>query len=653
MDIFGNFPKLIGDRRKRRVERQAYRDYSYGDTAIDPVGRIESKTASHSYFSLKVLIVFVFCILIFKLFILQVFEAEANQMLAEGNRIRPRIIESTRGLISDINGNWLARNKPSFALAVYPSDLPKNKDEREGVYQKISQIAGISVDDLRTKIQGNGTIGEQREKLLSLDKLEIKNNISHEDALLLEENIAGIPGVFVAKNPIREYQIGSGLAHILGYTGTVSEEDIKKTPGYYPSDKTGKTGLEYEYEKYLKGINGVEQIEVDSKGNTVKVLVKEENKEPLPGNDIVLNIDFALQQKVGEILQAGVNKATELLGSEINGGTAIIMDVKTGGILSMVSYPDYDNNVFAGGISNEDYKKLIEDPKRPMFNRAIQGVYPPGSISKIILASAGLQEGVITRNTAFDTPPAITVGDYVFPDNKDHGMTEVTRAIAESNNIFFYSIGGGYGNIKGIGIDKINEYWRKFGLGEPTGIDLPNEASGLLPNPLWKKKVLKEPWYIGDTYHVSIGQGDLLVTPLQMLRATAVIANKGKLLQPQLVKKIVATDGTVIKEFGPRVESENFIKPDILDTVAKGMRMAVTEPSGSAHNLADLPFSVAGKTGTAQFLNNQKTHAWFECYAPYENPEIAVIVLVDGGGGNFAIATPIAKDILSYYFSQK
>ncbi len=653
MDIFGNFSKLAGDRRKRRVEKQGYLNYSYGDTAIDPIGKIESKTTSHSYFSLKVLIVFIFCVLIFKLFVLQVFEGEANQILAEGNRIRPRILESTRGLISDKNGYWLARNRPSFALAVYPSDLPKNRDDRENVYKKVSEISGISVDELRITIQGNGTIGEQRNRLLSLDRVEIKNNISHEDALLLEENIAGIPGIFVAKTPIREYQIGNGLAHILGYTGIVSEEDMKKTPGYYPSDKTGKTGLEYEYEKFLKGINGVEQIEVDSKGNTVKVLVKEENKEPVPGNDIVLNLDFDLQQKVGEILRAGIDNATRLIGSEVSGGTAIVMDVNTGGVLSLVSFPDYDNNLFATGISNDDYKKLIEDKNRPMFNRAIKGVYPPGSISKIILASAGLQEGVITKNTSFDTPPDIRIGDYIFPDNRDHGVTDVTRAIAESNNIFFYAIGGGYDRVKGIGIDKINEYWQKFGLGQPSGIDLPGESSGLLPNPPWKKKVMKEPWYIGDTYHVSIGQGDLLVTPLQMLRVTAAIANKGKLLQPQLVKKIVATDGKVIKEFGPRVESENFIRPDILEIVAKGMRMAITEPSGSAHNLNDLPVTLAGKTGTAQFLNNKKTHAWFECYAPYENPEIAVIVLVDGGGGSFAIATPIAKDILSYYFSRK
>lgn len=646
MDILGNFPKLGGDKRKRRVEKQGYQNFSYTDVAVSSIGKMETKSASRSFFSLKVLLVFVFCILIFKIFVLQVFEGDTYQGKAEQNRIRPRIIEATRGLITDKNGVWLARNKPSFALAIYPSDLPKKKSEREETYQKIAELAGISIDDVRKEAEKDG--------LLSLNEILLKEDIPHEEALLLEEKIAGIPGVFIADKSIRQYRVGDGLSHILGYTGIVTPEILKKDVNkeYYSSAKVGRAGLEAEYEKYLMGKYGVEQIEVDSNQNIIKVLVEKENKEPVAGNDIVLNLDMDLQLKVSEYLRAGLAKGMELIGSEIKGGAAIVMDVNTGGILSLVSVPDYDNNLFAAKISNEDYAKLLADPDRPMFNRAVNGVYPPGSISKIILASAGLQEGNITKNTAFDTPPAITVGDYVFPDNKDHGYTDITRAIAESNNIFFYSIGGGYDNIKGLGIDKIKEYWQKFGLGEPTGIDLPGESSGLLPDGEWKKRVKKEPWYIGDTYHVSIGQGDLLVTPLQMLRATAVIANGGKLLQPQLVNKIVGPDGKVIKEFGPRIERENFIKTDVIQTVAKGMRMAVTEPSGSVHSFNELPVSVAAKTGTAQFLNNAKTHAWIECFAPYEKPEIAVIILADGGGGNYAIASPIAKDIINYYFTR-
>lgn len=647
MDIFGNFSKLGGDKSNRRGKKGSI-DYSYINTAMEPIAKIETKSLTRSFLGLKVFVVFIFCVLVSRLFFLQVVEGSINQAYADGNRIRPRNITATRGLIMDKNGVVLADNQPSFALAVYPMDLPKGKSDRQNLYTKLATISGMSVFDIQKSAEKDG--------LMSLNEIDIKTNITHDDALLLEEKVSGMPGVFVATNSLRQYTMsGIGLGHILGYTGIVSEADMAKAD-YKPSDKTGKSGLEEEYEGYLRGVNGTESIEVDSKGNEVKVLADSSSKAPITGDDLVLNIDSDLQQKTAQILQAGIDRAKQLVGQDITGGVAAVMDVNTGGMLSLVSLPDYDNNLFTTGISNSDYQKLLTDTGKPLYDRSINGVYPPGSISKIILASAGLTEGNITTNTAFDTPPAITVGDYTFPDNKDHGYTDVTRALAESNNIFFYSIGGGYSgsgvNIKGLGIDKIKQWWEKFGLGEPTGIDLPNESSGLLPDPQWKLKVQKSPWYIGDTYHVSIGQGDLLVTPLQMLRATATIANGGKLLEPQLVNKIVDPTGKVVQEFGPRVEAQNFVSSSVIKTVAKGMRMVVTEPTGSAHNLADAPVAIAGKTGTAQFLNNAKTHAWFEGFAPYDNPQIAVIVLVDGGGGGFAIASPIAKDIISYYFTR-
>jgi penicillin-binding protein 2 len=456
----------------------------------------------------------------------------------------------------------------------------------------------MSQESIKQEAEKNG--------LNSLDEIVLKENILHDDALILEEKIAGISGFFISKKAIREYQILPGLSHLLGYTGMVSPEDIKKNPDYYLSDKTGKTGLESQYEKYLKGTHGIEQVIVDSKGSVVKVMADKENKDPVSGNDIILNIDSGLQQKAGEALSAGIQAGRELTGSEVTGGVVGVMDVKTGGILALVSLPDYNNNLFTTKISNEDYQKIKDDQSLPMFNRAIKGEYPPGSISKIILASAGLMEGNITTSTAFDTPAAIKIGDYNFPDWKDHGYTDIERAIAESNNVFFYSIGGGYENIQGLGIDKIKKWWQLFGLGEKTGVDLPGESDGLLPDADWKKKVKNEPWYLGDTYHVSIGQGDMLVTPLQMLRATAVVASGGKLYEPQLVKKIVDKDGNVVQDFAPRIERENFIDPNVLKTVAEGMRLTITD--GSARNLNDLPVSVAGKTGTAQFLNNEKTN---------------------------------------------
>lgn len=642
MDIFGNFSKLRGDKDKRKVQSKEELDFSYADTALNPISQVEDKDApSKIVSSLKAFVLLFFVILAARLFYIQVVKGESNQKLAEGNRIRPRLIEAGRGEITDSSGVWLARNEPNFALAVYPSDLPKNKDDRNIVYEKLSDISGETKEKISSLAEANG--------LSSLDMITIKDNLSHDEALIAEKKIVGVPGATVAKKSSREYAIMPGLAHILGYTGIISPDEIKDNPGYYLSDRVGKTGVESEYEKYLKGKHGVEQIEVNSKGSIIRVLVKDGSREPVSGDEVSLYLDRGLQQKTADALKNGIIQAKILTGDDkINSGAAVVMDVNTGGILSMVSLPDYDNNLFSTNISNADYQKLISDESKPMFNRITQGVYPPGSIIKIVMATAGLVEKTITPSTSFDTPLEIKIGEWVFPDWKDHGMTNVERAIAESNNIFFYSIGGGFDKIKGIGIEKINKWWKQFGLGGPTGIDLPSEASGLLPNPEWKEKVRKEPWYIGDTYHVSVGQGDLLVTPLQMLRATATIANGGKLLSPQLVQKIKDGKGNVIKEYGPRVEKENFVSPDIIKTVQKGMRMTVTE--GSARNLNDLPVSVAGKTGTAQFLNNQKTHAWFECYAPYENPEIAVIVLIEGGGGGHEISAPVAKEILQYYF---
>lgn len=645
MDIFGNFSFLKGMKNKRFVEDKDNRELTYSDVTFEAVGKIENRETSFPVHTVKVMIALLFCALILKLFFLQVVEGESNQKLALGNKIRPRIIEASRGMITDKDGSWLARNKPDYSLALYPSDLPKKKSDREQIYQNLAKIAEISADEIRKESEENG--------LLSLDKITIKDNLTHDESLLMEKKIAGLQGVFVDKKSTREYVTLPGLAHLLGYMGKISKDDIEKNPDYFLSDTVGKTGLEFQYENMLRGKHGVEQIEVDSKGNIVQTLVQEGRQEPVAGENVSLYLDRGLQQKTGEALQNGINSAKTLTGDQsVNAGVAIVMDVNSGGILSMVSLPDYNNNIFSSPLLNTEYAKLAQDNSNPLFNRAIKGTYPPGSIIKIIMASAGLAEKVITPNTSFNTPAAIKIGDYTFPDWKDHSYesTDVKRAIAESNNVFFYSVGGGFDKISGLGINNINKYWKLFGLGEPTGIDLPGEASGLLPNPAWKQKVKNEPWYIGDTYHASIGQGDLLVTPLQMLRATATIANGGKLLHPELVKKITDHNGNVIKEFGPQIENENFISSNVIKTVQEGMRQTITD--GSGRSLNDLSVSVAGKTGTAQFFNNQKTHAWFECYAPYENPQIAVIVMIEGGGGGHEVSAPVAKEILNYYFTR-
>lgn len=643
MDIFGNVSSDDGDEKIRKVSGKSEAEFVM--FAEPQVGSLAVSQGKPRLTFIKVISVVIFLIILARLFQNQVMEGKSLSLLALGNKIRPRIITATRGIISDSSGVWLARNIPTFDLAIYPSDLPKDKKEREDVYARLSEISGVSGDEIRSQAEKNG--------LLSLDKVAIKENLSNEEALIDEQKIATIKGAFIDKRASRQYSTLPGLSHLLGYMGKVSADDLAAHPNYLYSDWIGKTGLEATYENELKGNDGVEQIEVDSTGRISRVLVDSNNREPVAGDNISLYLDSGLQQKSYDFLLEGFAKARENTGdSSINSGVVIAMNPQNGAILSFVSTPFYDNNLFAKGISSADYQKIIADPGKPMFNRGINGTYPPGSIIKIVMASAGLSEGVISENTSLDTPAEITIGEWSFPDWKDHGVTNVTRAIAESNNIFFYAIGGGFDKIKGIGIDAMKKWWQRFGLGKKTGIDLPSEASGLLPDEAWKKRVIGEDWYIGNTYHAAIGQGDLLVTPLQMLRATAVIANGGKLINPQLVEKITDHEGNVVKEFAPRIENPEVASPDAIRSVQEGMRMTVVSGSATSVFGTNFPVDVAGKTGTAQFFGNQKTHAWFECYAPYENPTIAVIVLIEGGGGGNEVSAPVAKNILNYYFTR-
>lgn len=641
MDIFGNQPNLEGDDRVRKINSRSNSEFKY--SVDSEIASLNTEAEKPKLSILKFLTIAVFLIIAGRLFLSQIVQGKSLADLAEGNKIRPRVITAMRGMITDSKGRWLARNVPSFDLALYPSDLPKEKVRRDEIYQKLGDLTLVNKEDIKKLAEENG--------LLSLDLVIVKENLPREDALILEQKIVDLPGVFISKRASREYGALPGISHLLGYTGKVSKDDLIDHPGYLFSDWIGKSGIEQSYEEYLKGSDGIERIEVDSTGRISRVLVDEDNREPVPGDNITLYLDSDLQQKSYEYLIEGIENAKKVTGENaIDSGVVIAMDPNSGAILSMVSLPYYDNNLFAKGIKSEDYQKIISDPSKPMFNRALNGVYPPGSIIKIVMAAAGLSEGVIEQNTSLDTPPAITIGEWSFPDWKDHGISNITRAIAESNNIFFYAIGGGFDKIRGIGIDKMKNWWKNFGLGEKTGIDLSSESSGLLPDAAWKKKVKNEAWYIGDTYHAAIGQGDLLVTPIQMLRATSAIANGGILLNPQFVSKITDNSGKVVKEFGPRVENPQVASSSVIRAVQEGMRMTITD--GSGRSLNDLPVTVAGKTGTAQFFGNQKTHAWFECYAPYENPQIAIIVLIEGGGGGNEVSAPVAKNILNYYFTR-
>lgn len=631
MDIFGNIP-TIG---KLKNEQGREYDYSATDEPRDVLENEENKPAFVFFY----VIIFIFALILsFRLLNLQIVHGQQYQYIAEGNRIRTRSIEAPRGLIYDKNNQIIASSISSFSLDLYPADLPKDRNEREKIYEQLNINSQIGQEELTNKINQIG--------LYSLEPIVLKENISRDEALLLKVKYANMPGVVVTAKPIRQYENTQTLSHFLGYVGKITQEELDKNNGYTISDDFGKSGLEQVYEKYLKGKNGQDQMEVNSKGQVQRIL---STNQPQSGDNITLTIDLDLQKKITEILSNVAGKSTKR-------GVVVAMDPQTGGILAMVSLPAYDNNIFSQPNFNDEYKKLLDDPEKPLINRATSGLYPSGSTIKPFMAAAGLQEGIISENTTINDTGEIKVGSWSFPDWKVHGLTDIRKAIAQSCDVFFYAVGGGWDKIRGLGLKKIDEYLAKFGFGAKTGIDLPSEEKGLVPDADWKKKVKKEAWYIGDTYHLSIGQGDFLSTPLQLLNATSVIANGGKLLQPHFVDKINAPDGSLVQQINTQVIRENFINSDVMQIVREGMRQTVIDGSGRLLNdLVDKngnPIEASGKTGTAQFGSDDQTHSWFTSYAPYNNPSIALVVLVEGGGEGNESALPVAKDILQYWFNK-
>jgi len=606
---------------------------------------------------------------------LQVVKGGQYYLLSENNRLRGEVIEPKRGVIYDKNFNPLVRNKANFVLYFRPIDLPRSELERDDLIREISLILdGRKIDKNQSTtisssskeinlISDSPIFYEIKASLAkvkigtleSYQPLFIKDNIDYETAMRLNLELVNWPGVFLSNKIRREYLVfeenslsvaqNTSLSHILGYTGKINEQELKKLSKTYSLiDYIGKVGLEHFWEKELRGEVGRKNIEVDALGRQKKVISEVPAKD---GNNLLLSLDLDLQLKTEEILKRHLNKL------KLEKASVIVINPQNGEILSLVSFPFYDNNKFAGGISHDDYNSLISNPNKPLFNRSISGEFPSGSTIKPIFAAAALQEGVINEKTSFLSTGGIRIGRWFFPDwlTGGHGTTDVRRAIAFSVNTFFYYIGGGYGDFTGLGLNNLVKYSRLFGLGEITGVDLNGEVKGFVPTRAWKEQVKKEPWYIGDTYHFSIGQGDVLVTPLQVVNYTAVLANGGTLYKPHFVKKILNSNNEVVREIKPEIISQNFIDPKNMEIAREGMRQTVT--IGSGRSLNSLSVSVAGKTGTAQWSSKSLPHAWFIGFAPYQDPEIAFVVLVEEGGEGSSVAVPIAKEILEWYFNRE
>jgi penicillin-binding protein 2 len=410
--------------------------------------------------------------------------------------------------------------------------------------------------------------------------------------------------------------------------------------GYGPADSIGKTGIEKNYEAELRGTFGRKKIEVDAAGKEQNILAVD---PPKPGKDLYLSIDLEAQHVLEQLVKASADATHK------ERYAAVAMDPRNGEISAMVSWPTYNNNDFSGGISSAAYKTYIDNKNRPLFNRAIAGLYPPGSTAKLMVAAAALQEGVATVNTTVNSVGGLQVGNRYFKDWKagGHGITNVVRALAWSVNTYFYYVGGGYEKFVGLGVERLTKYFAMFKLDTRTGIDLPGEPSGFIPSPSWKQATEHERWYVGDTYNISIGQGGLLVSPLTVARWTAAAATGGSLVTPHVAKTFVDPDTKQSNELKYPHEQITTISQQNFAIVRSGMRECVK--SGSCQLLNGLPFASGGKTGTAQWSNSHPTHAWFTSFAPFDNPKIVVTVLVEDGGEGSQVAMPIAKNFLAWW----
>ncbi|MGB8643805.1 MAG: penicillin-binding protein 2 [Anaerolineae bacterium] len=627
-----------------------------------------------------ILVTLAFLVLVLKLYQIQVVQGADFLKAGERQRYRELNTLAPRGVIYDRNGKILVQNEPTFKVSITPNDLPE--DRQDEVLKKLSSfidapmkttlesdtpdpLGSLASDVTRSYVspKRNPGLSELVDQGRSTDPFAsvlVKTNIPRPIAFMLQERSSEFPGVKVDVDPIRDYPEGTLLAHLLGYVGHIPRETYSdyQSRAYLPTDLVGLSGLELTYEDQLRGQAGRRQVEVDVNGTEMRLLAED---QPTPGNNLYLTIDVDLQRKVQAALEKGMKA------KNAQQGVAIVENPNNGEILAMVSLPSFDNNLFAQGIKLPQYQALSQDPARPLVDHAISGQYPPGSVFKLVAASGALQEGVIDDKMTLFDPGVLYVPNKYFPDDQrlaqpfynwfrpGFGPLTLRGAIAESCDTCFYKLVGGYTDFTTpLGQALESDYARQFGYGSPTGIDLPGEGPGLIPDPKWKRLTWNEAWVTGDTYNMAIGQGFVLATPLQVVGMTAIVANGGVLYRPHLVRQIVNASGTLTNTLSPQVTRRLQIDDKNFALVRAGMRDAVTYGTAWKVNLAQV--AVAGKTGTAEFYGprvngNLPTHAWFTAFAPYDKPEVAVVVFVNNGGEGSEVAAPIAADILRAYFN--
>lgn len=564
--------------------------------------------------------------IVIRIVMLNVGSGDFYQARAAVNVNREKVIPAHRGIITDRYGTVLAKNTETFSVYANASELLKDRQQLTAVLSQLSEALHVPIEDLEVAL-ANADYENRAE-------VPVVRNITSEQAIAIRG--LELASIAVENDFRREYPDGQVFASVIGYTGTSAESNAV----------VGKAGIERFYDEDLRGTDGVYVYHRDAKGSTLDERVA---VEAVPGALITTTIDADLQKYFYRRLQEGLR----YIGAVSGVGAAI--DPRTGELLSLISLPSYDNNIFMTPGMSAQRVALFNNPARPLFNRAVSGAYNPGSTIKPLVALAALHEKVVTPVQQFFSKGYIEIPNPYVPDKpsrfvdwKPHGWVDVRSAIARSSNIYFYIIGGGFEGTKGLGIERLNHYWRKFGLGSPTGIDLEGEVVRDLPTPEEKVARTRQPWRVGDTYNVSIGQGDLLLSPIQLVNYIASIADDGRMHRPHVVRSVGSN-----KPIAPELVLDYSDWTGELREVQLGMRDGVVKEYGTSHLLSSIPMSIAAKTGSAQTNNNTRTNAFFVGYAPFEDPHIAILVLIENAKEGSLNAVPIAKDVLNWYYENR
>lgn len=660
-----------------------------------------------------ILLAVIFIFYLFRLFDYQIVKGAGYLAQAEDNRTIEISDPGQRGIIYDRNGYILARNIPSYNVVVTPAQLPDDEGEVQRIFKELSAVIDMPVSEgdtteatVKAFTPCYSPLGIEEVVYIATTnwpfrETRLKCDISKEIAMIVRENALDWPGIDIEVEAIREYPTGNLTSEIIGFLGPIPATMVEYYTGLgfvSGRDKVGYAGVENTMQDLLGGTNGQREVEVTVGGEIVRNLA--EPVEPIPGQDVYLTIDTRLQSVAREALIHSLDYWNTFAGKTISSnGVVIAMNPQTGEILAMVSYPNFENNRMSRFIPGYYYEQLTADPARPLFNHAISAEHPPGSVFKMASALGILNEGVVTPDYQIQDPGQITliqkyyVNDPGRPQNyycwnrAGHGLVDYLHGIAWSCNIYWYKVGGGYedeveGN--GLGIWRMGEYARALGYNALTGIELPGEADGLIPNPTWKRLNLGENWATGDTYLAAVGQGFVLATPLQVLNSISTIANGGRHMELSLVKEVVTSDGTVTQLFTPNVlwditkdpvisvYNDNIptgekitVQPWVIELAKQGMHMVTLEGGTAAIEFEGDTNLTAGKTGTAEYCDNfaqaqglcdlgaWPAHAWYVGYAPFDNPEIAVVAFVYNGTEGSTFSAPIVRKVIDAYFELK